>query len=89
MCHIITNQSTISIIVIYTLCRSWLTQHDEVRDALLVAAGVGGILADVLPLIGHPHVADLDGGADHVGGAGREADSALHGRVGVVGIIVG
>jgi len=56
---------------------------------LLVAYGVGGILADVLPLIVHPNIGDLDGGVGHVGRTGREADSALHGREGVVGLKLG
>lgn len=56
---------------------------------MLVATGVGSILADVLPLVGHPNVAYLDGGTGQVWGTGREADSALHGRVGVAGLEVG
>lgn len=61
------------------LTSQWLlTQHDQVRDALLVATGVGSVLADVLALITHPDVTYLDGRTAQVWGAGREADSALH-----------
>lgn len=38
-----------------------LTKHHEGGGALLISAGVGGVLARVLALIGHLHVADLDG----------------------------
>lgn len=62
------------------------TQHEQICDALLVATRVGSIFADVLPLIGHPNIAYLDGGTVQIWGAGREADPALHGRVGVVGV---
>lgn len=59
----------------------WPTQHDQVCNALLVAAGVGSIFADILPLISHPNIAYLDGGTVEVWGTGCEADSALHGWV--------
>lgn len=52
---------------------------------MLVAAGVGGVLADVLPLVGHLDVRDLDGGAGQGRGFGGEADPPLLGRRGVVG----
>lgn len=52
---------------------------------MLVAAGVGSELADVPPLVCHPHVGDLDGRAVQVRGVHDEADPAFQGRVGVVG----
>lgn len=58
-------------------------------DALLIATGVGSILADVPPLVGHPNLAYLDGGTGQARGTGCEADSALDGRIGVVGVEVG
>lgn len=65
------------------------TEHDQVHDALLVATRVGGVLADVAALVAHADVADLDGWAGQVGGVDQEADPALHGRVGVVGLEFG
>lgn len=71
------------------MSQSLLTQHDQVCNSLLVATGVGSVLADVLALIAHPNVTYLDGRTVQVWGAGREADSALHGGVGVVGLELG
>lgn len=38
-----------------------LTQHNQRRDALFVARRVSGIFTDVSALIGHLHIADLNG----------------------------
>lgn len=65
------------------------TQHEQICDALFVATGVGSILADVLPLVGHPNIAYLDGGTVQIRGAGREANPAFHGRLRVVGVKFG
>lgn len=71
------------------MSQSLLTQHDQERDPLLVATGVRSVLADVLALITHPNVTYLDGRTVQVRGAGREADSALHWGIGVVGLELG
>lgn len=64
------------------------TQHDQIGDALFVAPGVGSVFADVLPLVAHCDIADLDGGTVQVWKTGREADPALQWRFGVVGVKV-
>lgn len=71
------------------MSHSLLTQHDQECNSLLVATGVRRVLADVLALIAHPHVTYLDGRTCQVGGAGREADSALQGGIRVVGVELG
>lgn len=57
-----------------------LTQHDERGGPLLVAGGVGGVLAGVAAGVGHPQVFDLDGGVPQV--IVEEDHALFEGRVG-------